>query len=754
MKLSRPWSSVLALLALLSFPMPAPAAPATETPSVAGFLRPYVKALTRPVTTWSYAPREKIGLPPEGPVQPDDPALARFLQQRFGRYWDLTLEPHPYSMASGLYVAADPVASRAFGGVGDRSWSLMQVVLDPGFRFLDVRSLGEGRDQVLRFPPEILETLAGAGCDAKHAAGVITMLESRACRAIAVRTMTELDVDGILYDFRSAPLAGCDERLHGAFILIRAEAVDLTRARVFTARPTRDGSGDEDRLRIRDLFVRAAQAGSVRTPPWPDLEGIPAPAGPAGMDAWIRESLFGCGDHAEDELPDPAAADPGYLAERVRKAPGSVQARYELAAALLRQGKTAETAEGAAQLAEALRIDPDHVPALTDLALLKASDPGLRDPAEALRLAEHLVGVTQYKQRLSWPRIVKLRSSIVLATAAAAAGRADRAREYAEHSFELSSRQHAESATPLTARMLEEAKALLERVGGSTAGKESAVAAALRPRVRTLGRPVYTYHYAARARLGLPASGYVAPGDPILPAFLRGKVERYWDTSLPTREDAAASGLWAGIDPVAGRHFGGSGDGWVLAQIVLPAGLRFVDAREGEPGRPDPGFPPEVRRSLAESGCGVAHPADLLMAAESPACRDVAVRTLRELGVGGILGSFPRTRFETCGDRPEGVFVLLDPALVAPDRVRLLTRDPGPGDAAADEAAEDRLRIEDLFARARQAGSMRPPPWPELAGSPAPAGMEDWMRKHLLGCGEWPEDRPFAEASGVAEARP
>lgn len=743
MKLGRPSGRALALLLLLS--TPAPATGSSETPSVAGFLRPYVKTLTRPVVTWSYAPREKIGLPADGPVEPDDPALARYLQQRFGRYWDLSLEPHPYSMASGLYVAADPVASRAFGGVGDRGWSLMQVVLDPGFRFVDVRSPGEGKDQVLRFPPEILEALAAAGCDAKFAAGVITMLESRPCREVAVRTMAELDVDGILYDFRSAPLDGCDGRLHGAFILVRGEAVDLTRARVFTARPTRSGRGDEDRLRIRDLFLRAARAGSVRTPPWPDLEGIPAPAGPPDMDTWVRESLFGCGGHAEDALPDPAVVSPERLAERVAKTPGSAQARYDLGAALLREGRSEE---GAAQLAEALRLDPDHVQALADLALLKTKT----DPAEAFRLAEHLVGVTQYRQRLSLPRIVKLRSSMVLATAAAAAGRADRAREYAEHALEISSRQHAESATPLTARMLEDAKALVKRVGGSAEGKESPVAAALKARVRTLGRPVYTYHYAPRARIGLPASGYVAPDDPVLPAFLRGKVERYWDTSLPTREDAAASGLWAGIDPVAGRHFGGSGDGWALAQIVLPAGLRFVDAREGEPGRPDPGFPAAVRQALAEAGCAAVHPADLLMAAESAACRDVAVRALRELGVGGILGSFPRARFAGCGERPEGVFVLLDPALVAADRVRLLTRDPGSGDAAA----EDRLRIEDLFARARQAGSMRPPPWPELAGALPPAGMEDWMRRHLLGCGDWPEDRPFAGArpTEAAEVRP
>jgi hypothetical protein len=712
---------------------------------VAGVLRPYVKTLSRPLYTWTYNPRQKIGLAAEGAVEPDDPALGRYLQSRFARFWDLALEVHPYSMASGLYVAADPVASRAFGGVGDHNWSLAQVVLDRGFRFVDVRTYGDERDATLRFPPETAAALAAAGCDARLPGPLLTMLESSACRAIAVRTLADLDVDGILYDFRSAPLAGCGSRPPGAFILVRAEAVELTRAQVFTAQAPADGAAVEDRLRIRDLFVRAHQAGSLRTPPWPELEGVPPPA---DMEAWMRESLLGCGGHAEDALPDPRGADLAALSEAARRTPASARAHYELGAALVREGKLAE---GAAQLSEALRLDPDDAWTLADLATLKATaaDPEVRDPMEAVWLAERLVGMTQYRQRFNWTRTVKVRASMVLAQAYLAAGRVDRAREYADHAVELSAHQRAESDTPLTARREAEARALLERVKGG--GKEaSPLAAALRPRLRVLGRPVYTFHYAPRARIGLPASGYLPPDDPALPAFLRGKVERYWDLSQPTAPGAAASGLWTGIDPVAGRHFGGEGEGWALAEIVLPAGFHFLDVREASEGHPDPGFPPEARRALAAAGCPVGHPAALLMQAESAACREIAVRVLRELGAEGLLGSFPRTRFSECGDRPEGVFVLLDPAAVAPDRVRLLTSDLQAGDAAA----EDRLRVRDLFTRARAAGSLRSLPWPELAAAPPPAGMEGWMRDHLLGCGDWAEDRRFEAPARAAEARP
>ncbi len=741
MRIPSPRSALLLLLALAA----PPAAPAADPPSVAGVLRPYVKTLSRPLYTWTYNPRQKLGLAADGAVEPSDPALGRYLQSRFARFWDLRLEPHPYAMASGLYVAADPVASRAFGGVGDDHWSLAQIVLDRGFRFVDVRTHGDERDHALRFSPEVEAALAAAGCDAKLPGMLLTMLESRACREIAVRTLADLDVDGILYDFRSAPLAGCGSRPSGAFILVRAEAVDLTRAKVFTAQPPTDGAAVEDRLRIRDLFARARQAGSLRPPPWPELDGVPPPA---GMETWMRDSLLGCGDHAEDALPDPRGADLAGLAEAARQAPDSARAHYELGAALVREGKLAE---GEEQLAEAARIDPDDAQTLADLALLKATaaDPAVRNSLEAVWLAERLVGMTQYRQRFTWPKIVKLRASMVLATAYLSAGRLERARDYAEHALELAVHQRTESDTPLTLRREVEARALLAQVkGGGQAA--SPVAAALQLRLRVLSRPVYTFHYAPRARIGLPPSGYAAPDDPLLPAFLRGKVERYWDLSQPTAAGAAASGLWAGIDPVAGRHFGGVGDGWALAQITLPAGFRFLEVREGSAGHPDPGFPPEARRALAEAGCAVGHPAALLMQAESPACRHIAVRVLRELGVEGLLGSFPCTRFATCGQRSEGVFVLLDPASVAPDRVRLLTRDLRTGDAAAD----DRLRIQDLFARAREVGSERPLPWPELAAAPPPAGMEAWMREHLLGCGDWAEDGLFTAPSAVAEKRP
>ena len=282
---------------------------------------------------------------------------------------------------------------------------------------------------------------------------------------------------------------------------------------------------------------------------------------------------------------------------------------------------------------------------------------------------------------------------------------------------------------------------LLAAAAPDAAGRAPVSAAdALRPLVRVLSRSVYVWHYVSRARAGVPA-GYVPPDWPGIDPFLRGKLSRFWDPSLPVAPSATVSGLYAGIDPVAGRHFAGVGEGWAVVQIELPAGLRFLDVRPPA-GAPAP-LPRATRARLAVAGCAAELPESLVVAMDSAPCREIAVASLGELGAGAILADFPRFAFRECAARPTGVFVLLDPALLAPGRVRLLTRE-----SAADAAQADRLRIRALFARARAAGSLRPLPWPELADQAPPPDLDAWMREHLLGCGGFAEDRP-GEASAV-----
>ena len=107
------------------------------------------------------------------------------------------------------------------------------------------------------------------------------------------------------------------------------------------------------------------------------------------------------------------------------------------------------------------------------------------------------------------------------------------------------------------------------------------------------------------------------------------------------------------------------------------------------------------------------------------------------LGVDAILDDFPRAPFKECPDRTEGVFIVLNPALLENSPVALFTADlDGP-----DGASADRLMIRELFVRARAVGSRRAPPWATLRSALPSRDVDAWMRRHLFGCGDAPEEQ-------------
>jgi tetratricopeptide (TPR) repeat protein len=89
-----------------------------------------------------------------------------------------------------------------------------------------------------------------------------------------------------------------------------------------------------------------------------------------------------------------AAGAAAQFAEALRLKPDDAQTRYRLAQALARQHKSREAV---AQYRETLRVLPDLINALDDLAWILATepDPGIRDGAEAVRLAQKACELTQ-----------------------------------------------------------------------------------------------------------------------------------------------------------------------------------------------------------------------------------------------------------------------------------------------------------------------------------------------------------------------
>ena len=107
--------------------------------------------------------------------------------------------------------------------------------------------------------------------------------------------------------------------------------------------------------------------------------------------------------------------------------PDNVNARGNLGQALFVQG---HIPEAFAELSEALRLNPDFLPAVTGLAWIYAAsaDADLRNPDEAIRLAEHGAALTRQRDASALD---------ALAAAYAAAGRFDRAIAVARSAVDL-----------------------------------------------------------------------------------------------------------------------------------------------------------------------------------------------------------------------------------------------------------------------------------------------------------------------------
>lgn len=117
-----------------------------------------------------------------------------------------------------------------------------------------------------------------------------------------------------------------------------------------------------------------------------------------------------------------------HLRRAVSDDPADAQARIDLAVVL---SKAKQLSESVAHYTEALSLDPDAMVALNNLAWIRATspDPELRDPGDAVRLAEEGCALTGYRD----PEML-----LTLAVALASDNRVDASRQRAQDALELS----------------------------------------------------------------------------------------------------------------------------------------------------------------------------------------------------------------------------------------------------------------------------------------------------------------------------
>ena len=392
--------------------------------------------------------RERIGLSAAGPA-PVGFAPRQYVDMKIGRYWDLNIPAQEGATASGFYVATDPVISRAFGGTGN-VWSMIEVVLGKGFRFVDVRRWPDKRAESQKFPPELQAVLRQAGCGVRFPVTLLITLESQSCRQIAVRVANILHADGILQDFPAKSMEPCPDRVQGGLRIVLQ----------FPKCAARQCPATSIRCGIR-FFRSAADRGHVpaRTPTGIALAPSPGticrPSEPA------PGRTHGCMSTSSDAAPTRRIALPMAYPRRRRHRSTAKRRTWPVRAC---------PEKAIVAYKAALEADGDFIPALDELAWILATspDPAYRDPAEAERLAGHLVELTHYKFRnTTWGMMAKAYKVPRLAHAGRRvrrerAGDFQRAAEYATQSLETARRLAEVAPSPTIDRLVADGREYLK----------------------------------------------------------------------------------------------------------------------------------------------------------------------------------------------------------------------------------------------------------------------------------------------------
>jgi hypothetical protein len=276
---------------------PSSEVPPADTISLASRLQPYVKKLNEPIFTYHYVTRELMGVATTGILNTDDPKLSTHVQDWSNYFFDLS-QPGGTGMIRGLYLATDPVVSRDFG---KDHWLLYRVVLKAGMTYLDMKTLEAASETI---PADVQEQLKSKGCAEEKWSSLMYKSFDPACRAIAVKTLQDLDVALVDYAWMSADFPPCTQRPNDAFILLKPDRLASDAVLVLYAEmPHDDITVMKRQLIMEKLFSEAKPSAgqSNSTSPennpdkyrlWPDMNA--ASVTEADFELYLRGHIYGC----------------------------------------------------------------------------------------------------------------------------------------------------------------------------------------------------------------------------------------------------------------------------------------------------------------------------------------------------------------------------------------------------------------------------------------------------------------------------
>jgi hypothetical protein len=263
---------------------PSSEAPPVDTLSLASQLQPYVKKLKAPIFTYHYLTRESLGVATAGILNIDDPKLSSHVQDWSNYFFDLS-QAGGTGMVRGFYLATDPVVSR---DLGKDHWLLYRVVLRAGMTYLDTKAL-DGSSETI--PSDVQDQLKSKGCTATKWSSLLIKSFDSACRAIAVKTLRDLDVTLLDYASVSVDFPPCTHRPNDAFILLKPDRLEADSVLILYAEvPHDDITMMKRQLAMEKLFSEAKPSAGQSL--WPDMDASSVTQ--ADFELYLRGHIYGC----------------------------------------------------------------------------------------------------------------------------------------------------------------------------------------------------------------------------------------------------------------------------------------------------------------------------------------------------------------------------------------------------------------------------------------------------------------------------
>lgn len=267
----------------------------------------------------------------------------------------------------------------------------------------------------------------------------------------------------------------------------------------------------------------------------------------------------------------------------------------------------------------------------------------------------------------------------------------------------------------------------------------------LKPRVKTFSRPVTVYHWTYRSDVKIPLQGEIGSTDERFNQYLDRQVKQYFKPH-PRNRDIWGAGLYLAIDPVATQRYGGRN--WVLYALEFKKGTRFLDLRSSS-YYSGIFFSKRLREQLRNFGCPADSAQQLFSQDEIAECQVLRVAIARSPELKVVAAYYPYTAETFIGCLREGIgmgaaFVAWDRGAFSINSSALIRELPSSDPAAIRKTKALVQKIFELSATAQSLSGAQLTkfmPYPSLEGAVTDAQAKQFMRKSLMSCGTYPEDR-------------